>query len=96
MSVSGTERDSELRTHVAYCEACAMYTEERHTAESAVELCETHNKNRGGCEAEPIPVCWVCHDRATRRNQKPPYEYICEEHALSIDAVPLEEWGDSA
>lgn len=91
MSASDSGQDGELGTHVAYCEACEMRTEERHTEESAQDLCDMHNQNRNGCEAEPIPVCWVCHDRATHQNEKPPYEYLCEQHAISIDAKPIEE-----
>ena len=81
--------DSPARTYRAHCEDCAIQTEKRHTLQSAHELCEMHNESREGCEAEPIPVCWVCFKRATHRDQTPPHEYVCEDHAISIDAVPV-------
>ena len=87
----GTSRDRERQMYRAHCSDCDIQTEERHTLRSARELCEMHNENRGGCEAEPVPLCWVCFNRATHRNQKPPHEYTCDEHAVSIDMVPLEE-----
>ena len=78
----------------AYCENCQLQTEERHSEESARELCESHNeRSRADCEAEPVPLCWVCFDHATHRDETPPHEFVCEEHVLSIDAVPIEEWG---
>lgn len=76
---------------VAHCSSCAIKTENRMTEAAAAELCEMHNEHEDTCEAEPKPVCWVCFEFATHRNQKPPYEYTCDEHAVSIDMVPLEE-----
>ncbi len=84
-------KTEQRRTHVAYCGDCEIHTENRHTKQSAVELCEMHNESREGCEAEPIPVCWVCHDRATHKNQMLDDVYVCEEHAVDIDAVPLSD-----
>lgn len=80
------------KSYVAYCEDCNIKTEDRHDIESALELCELHNHNSDGCEAEPKPVCWVCLGFATHRNTKPPYSYLCEDHAFDIDVVSLEEW----
>lgn len=87
-----TDGNDELNTHIAVCEACGIHTEERHTQESAKRLCETHNENRGCGEAEAVPVCWVCHDRATHRSNQPPYQFLCEDHVVSIDTVPLGDW----
>lgn len=85
---------AETKTHRAHCPTCEIQTEERHTEMSARRLCELHNETRDDCNAEPVPVCWVCHGRATHQNQKPPYEYVCDEHALSIDAVPIDQEAD--
>lgn len=36
--------------------------------------------------------CWVCQDReATHINTKPPYELTCDDHAIDIDAVPIDQ-----
>lgn len=77
--------------YVARCEACEIHAESRMSKISAAELCKMHNESRDGCEAEPVPVCWVCGDFATHRDTQPPYEFACDEHAVGIDMVPVEE-----
>ena len=79
------------KEYKAYCPVHAMITEKRHTEQSAKELCERHNKNADCGSAYTVPICWVCGDKATHQNQKPPHEYTCDDHALSIDMIPLED-----
>jgi len=38
-----------------------------------------------------MPECWVCGETATHRETKPPYEYLCSDHAISIDANPIKD-----
>lgn len=91
MSNGRSEGASQRREFIAVCETCGINTEDRHTESSARVLCARHNINRGGCDAKPVPVCWVCHEPATHQDTNPPYSYVCETHAISIDEVPIEE-----
>lgn len=81
---------SKTRRFVAVCDSCGIHTEERHTLSSARRLCRMHNF-QNGCDAEPVPVCWVCHERAMYRSTVPPHEYTCKTHVMGIDMEPIED-----
>jgi len=34
--------------------------------------------------------CWVCGAEATHQDTTPPYEFTCDDHAISIDAEPID------
>ena len=79
------------KKYKAYCSECNIITEDKHSKQFVIKLVEFHNANRECDSAEVVNVCWVCGDKATHQNQKPPHEYTCDDHALSIDMIPLED-----
>ena len=82
---------SKSTSYKAYCPTCQVITEKSHNKNFVKKLCEHHNESRECGDAHVVPVCWVCQNRATHQNVKPPYEYTCDDHSLSIDMTPIQE-----